>query len=116
VTDSVLDRLQEIGLIDDASFAIDWIASRQQRRHLSRCALRRELVAKGVEREEIDRALDRVDPETELAAARDIVERRRAAMAGLGRDVQYRRLAGILSRRGFDASLITQVLRDVMGE
>jgi hypothetical protein len=44
------------------------------------------------------------------------VERRRAAMAGLGRDVQYRRLAGILSRRGFDASLITQVLRDVMGE
>jgi regulatory protein len=116
VTDSVLDRLQEIGLIDDASFAIDWIASRQQRRHLSRRALRRELVAKGVEREEIDRALDRVDPETELTAARDIVERRRAAMAGLGRDVQYRRLAGILSRRGFDASLITQVLRDVMGE
>jgi regulatory protein len=116
VTDSVLDRLQEIGLVDDASFAIDWVTSRQQRRHLSRRALRRELEAKGVERDEIDRALDSVERCAELTSARNIVERRRAAMTGLTRDVQYRRLAGMLSRRGFDAALITRVLADVMGE
>ena len=56
VKDAVLDRMQEVGLVDDASFAADWVASRQQRRHLSRRALRRELEAKGVERSDIDSA------------------------------------------------------------
>ncbi len=36
VIDGVLDRLQEVGLVNDASFAVDWVSSRQQRRHLSR--------------------------------------------------------------------------------
>jgi regulatory protein len=116
VTDSVLDRLQEIGLLDDARFAGDWVTSRQQRRHLSRRALRRELEARGVERSEIDRALASVDRDAELTSAREIVEHRRKAMSGLARDVQYRRLAGMLGRRGFDAALITRVLMDVLGE
>ena len=100
--DAVLDRLQEVGLVDDASFAVDWVTSRQQRRHLSRRVLRRELQAKGVERSHIDSALDQVDRDAELTSARDLVERKRAAMNGLAREVQYRRLAGMLSRRGFD--------------
>ena len=116
VIDGVLDRLQEVGLVDDASFAVDWVTSRQQRRHLSRRLLRRELQAKGVESSHIDSALDRVDRHAELTSARDLVERKRAAMNGLSRDVQYRRLAGILGRRGFDAGITTQVLADVLGE
>ena len=113
--DAVLDRLEEVGLVDDAAFAVDWVTSRQQRRHLSRRALRRELQAKGVEGSEIDSALDHVDPDAELRSARDLVERKRAAMNGLSRDVQYRRLAGMLSRRGFDTTITTRVLADVLG-
>jgi hypothetical protein len=30
--------------------------------------------------------------------------------------VQYRRLAGMLSRRGFDTAITTQVLADVLGD
>jgi regulatory protein len=116
VIDGVLDRLQEVGLVDDASFAVDWVTSRQQRRHLSRRLLRRELQVKGVESSHIDSALDRVDRDAELTSARDLVERKRAAMNGLRRDVQYRRLAGILGRRGFDAGITTQVLADVLGQ
>ena len=115
VIDGVLDRLQEVGLVDDASFAVDWVASRQQRRHLSRRFLRRELQAKGIEPSHIDSALDGVDRSAELTSARDLVERKRAAMNGLSREVQYRRLAGILGRRGFDAGITTQVLADVLG-
>jgi regulatory protein len=116
VIDAVLDRLQEVGLVDDASFAVSWVSSRQRRRHLSRRVLRRELQAKGVERNDIDSALDSIDRNGEFASARDLVERRHAAMSGLSRDVQYRRLAGMLSRRGFDAAITTQVLADVLGE
>jgi regulatory protein len=114
VKDAVLDRLQEVGLVDDASFAVDWVASRQQRRHLSRRALRRELEAKGVERVDIDRALENVDRADEFASARELVERKRRAMSSLARDVQQRRLAGVLGRRGFDSAVISRVLSDVL--
>jgi regulatory protein len=114
--DSVLDRLEEVSLINDASFAADWVTSRQQRRHLSRRALRHELQAKGVQRSEIDSALDHVDLDAELRSARDLVERKRAAINGLPRDVQYRRLAGMLSRRGFETSITTRVLADLLGK
>jgi regulatory protein len=112
--DAVLDRLEEVGLVDDASFAADWVTSRQQRRHLSRRVLRRELQAKGVERGEIDSALDYVDLYAELRSARELVERKRAVMSGLSREVQYRRLAGMLSRRGFDTTTTTRVLNEVL--
>ena len=114
VKETVLDRLQEVGLVDDTSFAADWVASRQQRRHLSRRALRRELEAKGVERSDIDSALETVDRDAELAAAQELVERKQAAMSALSRDVQQRRLAGLLSRRGFDTAVITQVLSNAL--
>jgi regulatory protein len=116
VIDAVLDRLQEVGLVDDAVFAADWVTSRQQRRHLSRGLLRRELQRKGVERSHIDSALEHVDRSAELRSARDLVERKRAAMDGLAHEVQYRRLAGMLSRRGFDSAITTKVLADVLGE
>ena len=115
VIDGVLDRLQEVGLVNDASFAVDWVSSRQQRRHLSRRLLRRELQAKGVERRHIDSALDQVDRNAELTSARDLVDRKLASMSGVAREVQYRRLAGMLSRRGFDSAITTQVLADVLG-
>ena len=116
VAEQVLDRLQEVGLINDAAFAEAWVESRQQRRHLSRPALRRELQAKGVDRDEIDAALESVDFGDELAAARDLARRKHASIATLDYPVRYRRLAGALSRRGFGSAIVTQVLREVLGE
>ena len=116
VAEQVLDRLQEVGLVNDAAFAEAWVESRQQRRHLSRPALRRELQAKGVDRDEIDAALESVDFGDELAAARELARRRHTAIAGLEYPVRYRRLAGALSRRGFGSTIVTQVLREVLGE
>lgn len=107
---AVLDRMEEVGLIDDRGFAQDWVESRQLRRHLSRSALRRELVTKGVDRDEIEVALEQVDGDDELAAARSLVAKKARSMAGLDRQVRYRRLAGMLGRRGFGPGVISQVL------
>ena len=49
VADSVLDRLTEVGLIDDAVFARDWLAA-GARRQRSRRVLLGELAEKGVDR------------------------------------------------------------------
>jgi len=110
----VLDRLTEVGLVDDASYAVDWVASRQRRRHLSRSALKRELGAKGVSREDIDAALQTVDADTEFASALDLARRKQAQMADLAPEVQCRRLAGLLGRRGFGSGTTSRVLDVVL--
>ena len=111
---SVLDRMTEVGLIDDATFAHDWVVSRQQRRHLSKMALRRELQTKGVDRDLIDDALTDVEGEDEHRAALDLARRRAGAMGGLAREVAYRRLGGMLARRGFSSSITSRVLAEVL--
>ena len=111
----VLDRLEAVGLVDDERLARDWVESRQARRHLSRSALRRELQAKGVDRDDIEAALEQVSRDDELRAARSLAGKRLDAMAGLGQDVKRRRVAGALGRRGFSSDVISRVLADVIG-
>jgi regulatory protein len=113
---AVLDRMTEVGLVDDVTFAQDWVTSRQQRRHLSKTALRRELQTKGVDRDVIDDALADVEGADEHRAALDLARRRAATMGGLDRQVAYRRLSGVLARRGFTGSITTRVLAEVLDD
>lgn len=115
VTRIVLDRLSEVGLIDDAVFARDWLAA-GERRQKSRRALLAELAEKGVDREVIDDAVADLDSDRDLLVARGFAERKARSLAGLDPHVQYRRLAGALARRGFGASVVAQVTREVLEE
>lgn len=119
VAATVLDRLEEVGLVDDEAFAHEWVESRQRRRHLSRSALRRELQLKGVDRDQADAALATVGIDAELAAARALVAKKQGATRGLDPVVRRRRLTGALARRGFGSGIIATVLgelRDGPGE
>ncbi|HET9648525.1 MAG TPA: regulatory protein RecX [Microlunatus sp.] len=112
VAEELLDRFEEIGLVDDDAFARRWVESRQSRRHRSRLALRRELSGKGVERSTVDEALSEVSSEEEFEAARAYVEKVSRGMAGLQPAVRRRRLADRLARRGFAAEIIGRVLKN----
>ena len=106
----------KVGLVDDASFASTGSlpASNAATFHVkySGESCKRKVLIRSA----IDSALDHVDHDAELRSARELVERKRAAMNGLSRDVQYRRLAGILSRRGFDQPPRPACLTDVLAE
>ncbi|HSU35533.1 MAG TPA: RecX family transcriptional regulator, partial [Propionibacteriaceae bacterium] len=77
---------------------------------------KRELGVKGVARDAIDAALESVDADEEFAAALDLAERKHRQMASLTREVRYRRLAGLLGRRGFGSGTTSRVLAEVLGE
>jgi regulatory protein len=115
VAQTVLDRLEEVGLIDDAVFTRDWLAA-GDRRQKSRRALLAELVEKGVDREVIDAAVAELDGDRDYLVARGFAERKARSLIGLDPQVQYRRLAGALARRGFSASVVAQVAREVLTE
>jgi regulatory protein len=110
----VLDRFEEVGLIDDRVFAQMWVESRQRARGLSGRALRSELYRKGVPAPLIDEALEQVDPADELAAARELAARKARSVVGLPRATQVRRLSGALARKGYGAGLTSQVVREAL--
>lgn len=109
----VIDRLVAVGLIDDEVFARDWLAA-GVRRQKSRRALLAELAEKGVDREVIDAAAAELESDRDYAVARGFAERKVAGLAALDHNVAYRRLAGALARRGFSASVVATVTREVL--
>lgn len=112
--EEILGRFADVGLIDDAAFAAAWVNSRQQRKYLSRRALQAELQRKGVAREEMDDALSGVSTDDEYTAALSLAQQRLPRLEGLERQVKYRRLAGVLGRKGFSGGIVSSVLREVL--
>jgi regulatory protein len=113
--EAVLDRLTEVGLIDDAAFASAWVDSRHAGRGLGRRALGAELRRKGVDPALAEQALAEVTTEDEETAARALVARRLRTMAGLDAAAKTRRLAGMLARKGIPPAIAQKVVREALG-
>jgi SOS response regulatory protein OraA/RecX len=114
--EAVLDRLTEVGLIDDAAFATAWVSSRQAGSGLARRALVSELRAKGVDGEVAAAAVAEVDPQEEWDTARRLVQRKAPAMRRLDRATAERRLVGMLARKGYGGGLAGIVVREALDD
>ncbi|MET0740925.1 MAG: regulatory protein RecX [Candidatus Nanopelagicales bacterium] len=110
----VLDRFTEVGLINDASFARQWVESRHHGRGLSRRALAQEMRRKGVADEEMADALSTIDGDAEREMAVVIVTRRLPATRRLHPDTRVRRLVGMLTRKGYSPGLAVAVVREAL--
>ena len=114
VAQRLLDRFEEVGLVDDQAFARSWVQSRQSGRGLARRALRAELYAKGVDAEVAAEAVALVGDEDERAAARELVRRRMTGTRRLDRATATRRLIGMLARKGYSGGLAAAVVREAL--
>ncbi|MBA9081101.1 regulatory protein [Micrococcus aloeverae] len=121
----VLDRFEEVRLVDDAAFAEVWVRSRHRSKGLARRALGHELQQKGVDREIAAEALEAIDGEDERTAALDLVRRRlrgRTVPGGASpearaeRNKVTRRLVGMLGRKGYGGGLAFAVVKEVLAE
>jgi regulatory protein len=115
VATAVLERYDEVGIVDDAAFARAWVSSRHHGRGLARRALASELRQRGVDSEAVGEALSELDADTEAATARTLVERRLRLVGGTAEpEALFRRLVGVLARKGYAAGLAIRVVRDAM--
>lgn len=112
----VLDRLTEVGLIDDAAYAQAWVRSRRSGRGLARRALEHELRRRGVGDEMIAAAVDELEPDQELAMARTLVERKLPSSRGLDRQRRVRRLASMLARKGYPQGMALRVVEQAIDD
>lgn len=112
----VLDRMEEVGLVDDEAYAGMLVRSQRSGRGLARTGLRSELRRKGVDAEVIEDAVAEVSDEDERDEARRLVDKKLRTMHGLPAQTQARRLAGMLARKGYGSEIsyavISASLRD----
>jgi regulatory protein len=134
LVDGTIERLLELGMLDDEAFARLWVESRDRARPRGERAIRQELSLKGVERSTIDLVLaerreavaarDDDDEGTEAApasadeaAAFRLIARQARALARVG-DPRHRRQRAyaLLARNGFDPEVCRTVAATVAAE
>lgn len=108
----LLDRFEEVGLVDDTAFAREWVQSRQTGRGLARRALAAELRRKGLDAAVVSEAVEEVQPEDELETARQLVRRKLPSLRRLDTVTQVRRLTGMLARKGYPPGVAFAVVRE----
>ncbi|MGW4497395.1 regulatory protein RecX [Micromonospora sp. NPDC004336] len=113
VSAEVLDRYDEVGIIDDAAFARAWVSSRHTGRGLARRALANELRQRGVDGEVASEALGELDEETEAETARALVERKLRTARGEP-DAVFRRLVAMLARKGYPPGVAIRAVKDAL--
>lgn len=113
--EAALERATGLGLLDDAAYARGYVQTRAARgRGPSR--LIRDLLAMGVQRSLIDRALEAEWPEgSDRSSVPLVLATKRAAQLGpLPRQAKRRRVLAYLARRGFSGREVTDIVERVL--
>ena len=124
VLDEVIDRMRELGYVDDRAFAAWWIEQRRTFRPKGILALNMELRKKGIDRDIIVDVLPRSG--STAVAADDASSERSLALKAVARriirwqnlpDVEKRRkVYAFLQQRGFTSQTIRSVIDEVAGK
>ena len=112
--EEALADLEAAGLIDDARFAQELVRSRTGRRLSGDRAIRSDLRGKGVGQDVVDGALEGLPPEEERAF--ELAAARATRMGSTPPEAAYRRIVGLLQRRGFGPSLAREAAQRAVAD
>jgi len=112
IAERVLDRLTEVGLVNDADFAQQWVHSRHTYSGKGKRALALELRRKGIGQDDAAEALAQIDSEDERARATELVAKKLRTVSADDRDRAVRRLVSMLARRGFPQGMAFEVVKE----
>ena len=116
VAEAVLDRMEDVGLVNDSELAVMIVRSQVAGRGLARRALRQELSKKGITGQDAELALEQVSDDDERIRARHLVDKKLRTMSRLDEETKKRRLIGFLGRKGYSGSVAWAVIQDALGE
>jgi regulatory protein len=119
VSQLVLDRLAQVGLVNDEDFAEQWVRTRRVNAGKGKRALAAELRTKGVDNDVIATVLADIDAGAERERAEQLVrdKLRREKLGGDDDTKVMRRLVGMLARRGYSQTMAFDVVKtELVGE
>lgn len=110
-----IERLTELGMLDDAAFAQSWVESRDRARPRGERALRSELARKGIERQLTDHVLGErqlQSPDADADAAQRLLARHARSLERVAdQSARRQRAYAVLARSGFDPSTAGDAVR-----
>lgn len=109
----MLDRLEQLGLLNDRDFAGFWVENRERFSPRSARALGQELRQRGVNRETAEEV---ADPERDEARALAAGRQRMRSLSGLDYETFRTRLGPFLLRRGFSFGVARETVRRLWEE
>ncbi len=111
VSTRVLDRLADVGLVDDVDFAEQWVHSRRVNAGKGKRALAAELHTKGIDNDVIASVLSDINPAAERGRAEDLVRKKLRREDLSDDDLRLRRrLVAMLARRGYSQTMACDVV------
>jgi regulatory protein len=122
LVEGCVERLTELGMLDDDAFARAWVESRDRARPRGERALRAELRQKGVERPIVDAVLedragtsdDPDGPGADEDAARRLLEKNARSLERiLDPRARRQRAYALLARNGFDPDVAATATRTI---
>ena len=116
IAQQVLDRLEEVGLLDDLAYAQTLARTRFREKFAARRAIASELKTKGISAANIAAALEQIDDADEAQAALALARKKAATLTNVEPAVATRRLAGALQRKGYGPADTWHAIEVVMGE
>ena len=111
VIEKVTIRLQVENVLDDTKFALLWVENRRAFRPRGKLLLHKELIEKGIDDSDIENALSEVE---ELPDALQLVYSKLSKYDGLSSDIFRNKIWSLLARRGFDYSVINDVISEII--
>ncbi|OGE63222.1 hypothetical protein A3A14_04030 [Candidatus Daviesbacteria bacterium RIFCSPLOWO2_01_FULL_43_38] len=113
--DLLVERLKTKGLLNDLEFAKAWVEARRKSKQKGERALKMELFQKGIDREIIEKVLsepfDFAQGEEDLAKL--ALEKKMKAWKNLPPQEFKKKAYEFLMRKGFDYSVVKEVLEDL---
>ena len=115
IANAVLDSLELQGLLNDLEFAKLWSESRQRSKKLSKRVIAGELRGKGMSQDVINEVIESIDDETEYQQAFLLAQRKYNSIHHLDPEVVYRRISGLLARKGYGHGICAKIMRELSG-
>jgi len=111
VSCGVISALKEKKIIDDPGFARLWVESRMRANPKGDMALGKELRQKGISAAVIEQVLSE-RPCGERDTCRTLAEKKMETLGKLPKDKARKKLFDLLARRGFNFSIVEDVVRE----
>lgn len=105
-----LDRLEAMGVVDDASLAATLAFTQHSRKGLGRSAIELDLKRRHIAPELIEEALADIADEDELERATELAVKRIGQLSSYDDETTRRRLHGFLARKGYGSSVVRQAM------
>ncbi|GAB3612167.1 hypothetical protein GCM10027415_05070 [Humibacter ginsengisoli] len=109
-----LDRLESLGLLDDAALAVSVVYSMHTRKGSGRAAIEGELRRRHLDDAVIADAMAELDGDDELERATELAMARARQLRSVDYDVAARRLSAYLARKGYDGEVIRASVRTAL--